>query len=175
MIPAEAEQIPMNRTVYRLYTFIATGFGTGFCPLAPGTAGSAACCGVFLLGIAAAGPYITCLRIATGILAVLCAAGCVLLGTHVHMRFKNTDPGQCTLDEWAGQSVVLCVVPLGTGWEQHAFSATAAFVAFRIFDIAKPPPIKSAERLPGGAGIAADDIVAGIAAGALVQLLRLWI
>lgn len=165
----------MNRTVSRLYTVIATGFGTGFCPLAPGTAGSAACCGVFLLVMLAAGPHTTCLRIATGILAVLCAIGCVLLGPHVHMRFEKTDPGQCTLDEWAGQSVVLCAVPLGTSWEQHGLSVAAAFVAFRFFDIAKPPPIKSAERLPGGAGIAADDIVAGIAAGALVQLLRLWI
>ena len=65
---------------------------------------------------------------------------------------------------WASLGVLaLAVAPLGL------ISALAAFGLFRVLDIVKPPPLGRLERLPGGWGIVADDVAAGLVAGALVR------
>jgi len=79
-------------------------------------------------------------------------------------RRSADDPGPVVIDEVAGQwlSVVPAVVllPEPTGLDL-ALAAAAAFVLFRIFDVAKPWPVCALERLPGGVGIMADDVAAG--------------
>lgn len=70
------------------------------------------------------------------------------------------------IDEVAGQWITLLVVPFDWRWW------IAAFVAFRLFDILKPGPVRLAERLPGGYGVMADDIVAGALAAACLLALQ---
>ena len=76
------------------------------------------------------------------------------------------DPGAVALDE----IVALPIVFLGLG-EPNAASWVAGFVLFRVMDIAKPPPIKWGERLPGGWGIVADDLLAAMFAALALRLL----
>jgi phosphatidylglycerophosphatase A len=72
-------------------------------------------------------------------------------------RSKRSDPGEVVIDEVAGQWLVLCLMPL------DVLSYLAGFVAFRFFDVTKPWPVSWAEqRLRGGLGIMADDIVAAL-------------
>ena len=73
-----------------------------------------------------------------------------------------------TLDEFAGQFLTLLVLP-APGWGGIALG----FVLFRIFDIFKPGPIDAVQRLPGATGVMADDLLAGLAAGACLFALRL--
>jgi phosphatidylglycerophosphatase A len=76
------------------------------------------------------------------------------------------DPSWVVTDEVAGQALAIAfayVLP-GGGFAP----CVAAFLFFRAFDVAKPPPIRTLERLPGGLGVLADDWAAGLVAGALV-------
>ena len=75
------------------------------------------------------------------------------------------DAKKIVIDEWAGMFVSLIMVPFSLP------NYLIAFVAFRIFDVAKIPPSRQSERLPGGWGITMDDIVAGIHANILMQVL----
>jgi phosphatidylglycerophosphatase A len=81
---------------------------------------------------------------------------------------KSADPGWVVVDEAAGTFAAT----IGLGWP----AALVAFVVFRIADIAKKaaPGVAQAERLPGAAGVMADDLVAaayGLTAGWIVQLI----
>ncbi|MBI5725749.1 MAG: phosphatidylglycerophosphatase A [Planctomycetes bacterium] len=162
---------------------IVSGLGTGFLWPAPGTWGSAAACGAWLGVFAAVKNHIqggclwAAMSFAAGLIAVVAAAACAALGGFAEKTFGRKDPPQCTIDEWAGQSLALVCLPLGGGgWHDVLIVAGAAFVAFRFFDILKPPPIRRFERLPAGWGIAADDLMAGVYANIVCQLvLRLWL
>jgi phosphatidylglycerophosphatase A len=72
------------------------------------------------------------------------------------------------IDEVVGMLVSLLWLP--SSWTV----VVAAFVAFRVFDILKPWPANRLERLHGGWGIMADDVMAGVYANLLVQLLVWW-
>ncbi len=74
------------------------------------------------------------------------------------------DPGLVTVDEVAGYLVTLCAAPVTPA------TLAAAFVLFRLFDIAKPWPVSRFERLPGATGVMADDIAAGVYAAASLQM-----
>jgi len=178
--PPPAPACKCSRAVRLL---LLTGLGTGYLPIAPGTWGSAGACLVFLAVAFATGGRQICL---TGTMLILAAAAtliCGFLGRWAEADFGRKDPGQVTLDEWAGQAITLCWLPLGVmcwlrlgsdpwGW---VIAAGAGFVAFRFFDIIKPPPIRRLEKLPGGWGIVADDLLAGVYANVCVQIvLRDW-
>ncbi len=76
----------------------------------------------------------------------------------------NSDPSECVIDEVAGQFIACAMAPLSIA------GFAAAFVLFRLFDISKLWPISAAERLHGGVGIMADDLLAGLFAGAIVAV-----
>ena len=77
------------------------------------------------------------------------------------------DASEVVIDELAGQWIALIVVPPDwRGW-------LAAFVLFRLFDIVKPGPVRMAERLSGGLGVMADDVVAGVLAAALLLVVQI--
>jgi len=140
-----------------LATVIATGFGSGYSPVAPGTAGSLVGLALFwavhqlpLAGQVAA----TVLMFAIGVAAA----------SHVARNLGVEDPGLVVADEVAGMWVSLLGLPL-TG-----VTAVAGFVAFRVFDVFKPYPARDLERLPGGWGIMCDDVMAGIYANLLVRI-----
>jgi phosphatidylglycerophosphatase A len=137
---------------------LAEFFGLGLVPLAPGTAASA---------VAAAG-WMLALRGLPGPVYVLLVAALFLAGAAASSaraaELGRTDPGRIVVDEVCGQLVASAFLP-GT-W----FSAGLSFALFRVFDIIKPWPIRRLERLPGGWGIMADDIGAGLAAAVLARL-----
>jgi phosphatidylglycerophosphatase A len=79
------------------------------------------------------------------------------------------DPGLVVVDEVAGQWVSLLFLPFTLG------TAVAAFFLFRLMDVLKPWPARDLEHLPGGVGIVADDIMAGVYANLLLRAaLTVW-
>jgi phosphatidylglycerophosphatase A len=129
---------------------VATWFGVGRLPVAPGTWGSAVTLPLAWFLALWLGP-IWLLAVA----AVVFAAGWWAADVYAR-RNEADDPGEVVVDEVAGQLVALAVVPV------DLIYYAAAFVLFRIADIWKPFPVSLAERrLGGGLGIMADDIVAG--------------
>ena len=144
----------------RLAFAIATWFGCGRSPWAPGTAGSAAAVAIaialhryagfapwhfLLLAAALAGPAVWAAGVAEKVSGV-------------------QDPGFVVVDEVIGQWIALAGART-LNWETYL----AGFLLFRLFDIWKPPPVRLLESLPGGIGINADDAMAGLYA-ALVLL-----
>jgi phosphatidylglycerophosphatase A len=71
-------------------------------------------------------------------------------------RYDGEDPGYIVIDELAGICIAMA------GHSITLMNTIIGFVLFRVFDITKPYPIKQAERLKGGYGIVADDVIAGI-------------
>ena len=150
----------MNWIVTRFDAWLATCFGLGRFPIAPGTLTSAIAT-IFAIPLVHLGWQ----AVAAGIIAV------TALGIPVCGRYARTnmiyDPPDCVLDEVAGQWLALIPVAVtyrGGDWLAYV----AGFIAFRVFDVWKPWPVWWAERLPGGTGIMADDVVAAVYAGALV-------
>lgn len=141
---------------------IATMGPCGHAPVAPGTFGSAA--GLLLFwAVRASGSLAVELAVVLAVTAVGVAAA-----TRAESVTGRHDPGLIVIDETAGMLVTLAAVPVGFG------GAVAGFLAFRLFDIVKPFPARRAERLPGGWGVMADDLVAGVYAQVLLRLL-LWV
>ena len=110
------------------------------------------------------------LGLGAGPVALLgCTIGIALLGLWAADRaeqiFETKDDGRITIDEIAGQFVSLLWLPLRPEvW-------LAGFLLFRLFDIWKPPPVRAAERMAGGAGVMLDDLLAGLYANLCGQLL----
>lgn len=145
--------------------FLATVGFLGEIVPAPGTTvGSLAGVGVFLAGRGWWG-------VGLGLLLTLVAPA--LCGREARRRAEQ-DPSAVVLDEvvgqwWALQVMAWAGVPRQGPW------VLLGFALFRILDVLKPPPVRQAEALPGGLGIVADDLVAGVLAGLLGALLvRIW-
>ena len=142
-------------------TGLATWFGCGYAPVAPGTAGSLAAVAL-AWGLAQAPGF------KPWHLAVLAAAvfpPSVWAATATARASGKKDPQQVVVDEVLGQWLTLAG---SAAWNWKA--ALAGFVLFRLFDIWKPAPVRQLEALPEGWGIIADDLMAG-AYGALVLFL----
>jgi phosphatidylglycerophosphatase A len=138
---------------------LATWFGAGLLPGAPGTFGT--------LG---AVPLLMVLdrlgMIWQGVVWVLIAGLATWASHRVRTMVGHEDPPQVVIDEVTGFSITVLFVPIT--W----FTLGLCFVLFRFFDIAKPFPIRRLERLGGGLGIVADDVMAGIYTVAAVTLAR---
>ena len=147
---------------------IVSGFGSGYLPRMPGTWSSGVVCAIFLAVVFASPTSATAVMLA---ILLLASIACVVLGPFAESTFGRKDPGQCTLDEWAGQALTLLLLPIGSDWYQYLVVAAAAFFTFRFFDITKPWPARWFEKLPHGWGVLLDDIVAAIYANLLCQLL----
>jgi len=139
---------------------LATFFGIGRIPFASGTFASAAALpfGVLLVmngwqALAAAAFVVT-------------AAGIWACGEHA-TRLGVCDPSECVLDEVAGQLITLVPIAVyARPFDWHLY--VIGFFLFRLFDVLKFWPLSAAEELPGGYGVMADDVLAGlIAAGVL--------
>ena len=86
---------------------------------------------------------------------------------------KTDDAGEIVIDEVAGQWVVLLCIPPNIDFALLWYGA--GFILFRLFDILKPWPVSVAEKLPGGIGVMADDVVAGTLAGMALLMAQLVI
>jgi phosphatidylglycerophosphatase A len=145
-----------------LLFFVTCGF-VGYLPFAPGTWGSAAAC--FFLYLF---PFSSVLGNLTFLLVLVICAVVLING----LDFPGEDPGYIVIDEFAGMCVAMA------GHKTSVANLIIGFILFRIFDIAKPYPIRSLERMRKGYGVVADDIAAGVCAnlGLFVCLaLREWV
>jgi phosphatidylglycerophosphatase A len=102
---------------------------------------------------------------------------CLKFGHVAEAQSRMKDPPNAVADEVAGQSIALLALPWRFSvehdahtWKWNLSIAIVAFVAFRAMDILKPPPARQLQRLPGGLGIVADDLIAGVYAFVLSQI-----
>lgn len=144
-------------------TLIATWFGCGYAPRARGTYGAAAALLIAILLAYAGWRPLYFLALAVAALPVA-----VWAAHRMAQRLGTKDPPQVVVDEVVGQWIALAGAS-ALNWK----SWLAAFVLFRLFDIWKPAPVRQLERLPGGYGIVADDVMAGVYA-ALVLFAAGW-
>jgi phosphatidylglycerophosphatase A len=153
-----------------------TGLGSGYSPLASGTAGSLAATAVYAVGwflAVASGASRPLIDVVTLIAVIAAFALAIRWGDWAVTHFASNDPKPFTLDEFVGQWLALLFLPLGVQATPREVAVLLAgqFLAFRLFDILKPPPARRAERLPGGWGITLDDVFAGVYANLLGQVI----
>jgi phosphatidylglycerophosphatase A len=157
-----------------------TTFGVGYIPGAPGTYGSAVAVAIYL-GVARFVDWANLLSPFEGAYApdliawvhavfgtallIFCLVG-IAASNRSTSLLGSDDPPEAVVDEVMGQLIALCFIPFGVGWQ----FVLAGFLLFRLFDIWKPYPIDALQDLPGGLGICADDIVAGVYAGACLSV-----
>ena len=171
-----------------------TTFGVGYLPLMPGTFGSMVGVAIYIAVSAlstsialASAPFSQAVQpflsshpsymipetafawVHVGILASFLLF--TLLGVWASGRatalLGNLDPSEAVVDEVIGQLITFLFVPFGIGWPLMI----AGFLLFRLFDIWKPYPIDSLQVLPGGIGVCADDILAGVYAGVCLSVI----
>ena len=140
---------------------LSTCFGIGLFPVAPGTVTSivAVLCYYFI-------PILQNTSVLLSLVA-LCTFVGIWSGTLMEEEFGN-DPSIVTIDELAGQWLALTFLP--EGW----LPALLSLAFFRYFDIAKPGPVDAVQRFPGGWGIMADDLLAGLFANLVVRGILLF-
>jgi phosphatidylglycerophosphatase A len=146
-----------SRAPLGLARLVATGLGSGYSPVAPGTAGS-------LVGLAFYWPlsWLPPAWLGAAIVALFLAG--VVAAQTTAREVGLHDPGIVVVDEVVGIWISLALVPL------TPLTAALGFVLFRIMDIVKPQPARALERLPGGWGIMADDVMAGVYANLVLRL-----
>lgn len=138
---------------------VAVGFGSGLSPLAPGTVGTLVGIPLFLLFATFSRPLYLLSVTALFFLAVF-------VSQEAEKLFRERDPSRVVIDEVVGFLVTMFLVAPTTA---HIL---LGFLLFRLFDITKPFPIRACERrLPGGYGIVGDDVVAGVYANVVLQLI----
>jgi len=158
---------------------IASCFGLGWLPIAPGTWGSLPPVVVFAV--------LAHLDVSAGVVAAVMAAfviaasvACIACVPAVAALAGKTDPGEIGVDEVAGQALVFLIavwlLPADLSLKQCCLVAATGFLLFRVLDITKPWPIRKLEALPEGWGVLADDLLAGVFAAVLLAIVvKLWI
>ncbi len=156
----------MKKAVNFVKYHLATGFGVGRSPYAPGTMGSLL--GVLLVYFLLPQHF----GLQFLLLAVVFVVA-VVTSQWLAEAEGAKDPSVVVIDEIAGQLVTFLWVPFAA---LGSFKVLlAGFLIFRAFDIWKPWPIRKAENLPGGWGIVLDDVLAGIYANIILQVWLRWI
>ncbi len=146
---------------------IATGFGSGFSPVAPGTAGAILATVIW---------WILSCFLTTPALCVTTAALIVvftILGIYTTNKVETIwgeDPSRVVVDEMVGVWIPLLIVSANDPF----WLMLLAFVLFRLFDIFKPLGIRKMEDFKGGTGVMMDDILAGIYSLILLALIK-WV
>ena len=151
-------------TIKTPWQFLASGFGSGLSPIAPGTMGTLAAMPIWWI-MATYLPlsgYIAVTIIAFFIGIIICQRASDELGVHDH--------GGIVWDEFVGLWITMTFAPVSLT------SAILGFILFRIFDVIKPWPIQFIdEKIEGGFGIMFDDVLAGIFALICMQIIFTWI
>lgn len=146
----------------KLWNFFASFFGIGYVPIAPGTLASFIVVILYKLFL-----WHLSWPVYILLFLLICIVG-VLTSSAVSRELKENDPRRVVIDEVCGQLAVLILVP--PTW----VALGLAFGLFRLFDIVKPFPVRTAERLPDGWGIMADDFVAAVMTKIVVHLYLIW-
>lgn len=143
---------------------LATWFGAGYSPVAPGTAGSLAAIAIAFLLRRYAEPW------HFAVAAALLAAPAVWAAGVTAQIVGRKDPGVVVVDEVIGQWITIAGAA-SINWK----SCLVAFALFRLFDIWKPAPVRQLEKLPGGWGINADDAMAGVYGAVVLWVVGRWV
>lgn len=145
-----------------LSRILATVAFVGYLPFAPGTAGSLVATLAFML-------MPTYLAPVPFTLASLAFFALAVWAADRHASADNPDPSEVVIDEVMGMVVAIAFLPL------TPTVLVGSFVLFRIFDIAKPFPVRQFEKLQGGLGIVMDDVMAGVYANVVLRAgMILW-
>jgi phosphatidylglycerophosphatase A len=139
--------------------FLAFGFGSGLSPIAPGTVGTLAVIPIYLLMQPLSLFYYGVLVLFITLIGIwICGESSKRLGVHDHKGI--------VWDEFAGYLITMFAAPFAWQW------IIIGFLLFRLFDIWKPWPIRPIdENLGGGLGIMLDDVLAGVFAAIILQIL----
>lgn len=147
-----------------LSKIISTTFGIGYCPIAPGTAGS-----LFAILIYWFLPEINVLIFLSFIIFLFIIG--VFTATITEKESikrlgsdKGHDPSIIVIDEVIGELIAVFTIPKTISF------FIAAFILFRLFDIVKPFPINASQMIPDGWGIMIDDVIAGMYTNILIQI-----
>jgi phosphatidylglycerophosphatase A len=147
----------MSKLISWLARAVATAFGAGYSPVAPGTCGTAVT--VPLAWACRDLDTVTFCSLVAGIIVVG-----ILAAQRADRAWGTEDAQKIVIDEVAGYLVTMIPAP-----RDHWAPLLAGFIAFRFFDIVKPPPVRWLDdNLPGGWGVVLDDIAAGVM-GAIVM------
>jgi phosphatidylglycerophosphatase A len=141
----------------RLSILISSFFYLGYSPVAPGTVGTL---GAVILYYVISG--FSNLFYLFFIIALIIFS--VWVSEIARIRLGDSDPNSIVIDEVCGFLVTMILIP------PNMINIAMGFLLFRFFDILKPPPIRMSEKLSGGMGIVADDVLAGIYANILLQI-----
>ncbi len=141
----------------RFSILISSFFYLGYSPIAPGTVGTLGSVFLFYLISGFSTLFYLFFIVALIIFSVW-------MSEIARVRFGDPDPSKIVIDEVCGFLVTMILIP------PNIINVAMGFLLFRFFDILKPPPIRRSERLRGGMGIVADDVLAGIYANVLLQL-----
>ncbi|MFY9608905.1 MAG: phosphatidylglycerophosphatase A [Blastocatellia bacterium] len=154
---------------------VATGFGAGFAPIAPGTLGAIEGVALFI-GFHALANRLSLSPGSSLVVLVISNVALFLAGVWASNRACEMsgvkDPSQIVIDEISGQLIALTPIVASPS----IAGVIAAFALFRLFDIAKPYPIRKLESFPAGVGVMSDDALAGVYAAVIAWpfvLLRL--
>ncbi len=149
-----------NRLSTQVIIFLASGAYTGFSPLASGTVGTLVGVAIYFF-LPRHNPALYLLIILLSFLA-----GC-WISHKAELIFEQKDSGRIVIDEIVGFFLVMFAIPAKWEW------LLGGFLLFRFFDIVKPTPAHQCENLPGGLGVMADDLVAGLYTNLILQLIHL--
>src|SRR5215469_10587263 len=163
MLRNPTEVASTSSTAPKWATLVATFFGAGRLRPGPGTWGSFAAA---LLWWALATELRASARLPVIIVLIIVVTAIGIPAATLEARgCGKKDPSHVVIDEVAGQLVTLIACPIL--WKP----LLAGFILFRVFDIMKPPPVRSLEKLPEGTGIVVDDLAAGVYALIVLQAL----
>ncbi|HOP63292.1 MAG TPA: phosphatidylglycerophosphatase A [Spirochaetota bacterium] len=137
--------------------FLFTAFYSGYCPVAPGTAGTLVAMAIYIVeNLIFAGVNSGLLNVINLVIVVGLIYPSIKLTDRAEDFYKSKDPQSVVLDEVIGYWISVLFLPFSFSY------AVLAFLLFRLFDIVKPFPARNLQSLSGGLGIMIDDIIAGI-------------
>ena len=146
----------------RFFLFIATGFGVGYSPIAPGTLGTLIAVLVYCFLSNILSPIYEITLIGFFFLSIW-------ISENAEIIFKKKDDRRIIIDEMMGFLITMLWVP------KTIHFILIGFFLFRFFDILKPFPIRRLERtLKGGWGVVLDDVFAGIYANIILQIISYY-
>ena len=145
--------------INRFVLLLATGFGVGYSPIAPGTLGTLLAIPVYYFLSNISSPIYEITLIGFFFLSVW-------ISENAEIFFGKKDDQRIVIDEMMGFFLTMLWVP------KTVLFIILGFFIFRFFDIFKPPPIRRLERVRGGFGVVLDDVLAGVYANIILQIIH---
>lgn len=141
-----------------LARLLSTFFYLGYSPVAPGTIGTLGAIALFY-PLSSFSPFVYFLFLLGFIILS------IWVSSEASAKFGESDPSRIVIDEVCGYLITMFLV------SPSLVNIILGFILFRLFDIVKPPPVRSLERFPRGYGIVIDDVGAGIYANVVLQVI----